>query len=177
MNYRRIIQIAVLTLVIAMMTASPVLAQANLPYTTNLIIGAGETAADIGDLTINYDGTVTFQIDEGAANWRLAATQLYVGDEPPVKIKPDKFPYKHEGLGGIASDVYNIDFTAADLNGDGIVYIAARAEVTTQVVHPKNGKTIIAEDTAWAQGDAVTGKGKNWMTYFSVILVTLGPVG
>jgi hypothetical protein len=171
MNYKRIILLAVFTLIISIITASPILAQVNLPFRTDLIIDNGKTVSDIGDLTVNSDGTVIFQIDEAGTDWRLEETCLYVGDEPPVKIKPDKFPYKHEMLGAIASDIYYINFIAADLNGDSIVYIAAQAGLTRQTsVNPKSNKPTIANETAWAQGDELTGKGKNSIKYFSVTL-------
>jgi hypothetical protein len=175
MNFKRIILLAVFTLIFSVITASPVLAQVDLPYTSNIIIYDGKTESDIGDLTVNYDGTVTFQIDEAVTDWRLAETYLYVGDVPPVKIRPAKFPNQHEGLGGSLSDIYNINFAAADLNGDGIVYIAAYVGLVKQtVVNLKTGKIKIAYETAWAQGDEFAGKGKNWITFFSSYVLRIG---
>jgi hypothetical protein len=171
---KRILALLVIP-VLMMVLVIPVQAQVNLPFTTDIITDGRDTASDVGDFTVDFDGTVTFQIDEAGTNWRLAETQLYVGDEPPLKSKPDKFPYKHEGLGGIASDVYNFDFSAADLNGDGIVYIAAHVTLIMQTgVNPKSKKPFIANETAWAQGDEFTGKGKNWITFFSA---TPGRIG
>lgn len=170
---KRILSLLVVP-VLMMILAIPGLAQTNLPYTTDLTINSGEITSDIGDLTVYSNGIVIFQIDEFVTDWRLAETQLYVSDEPPLKSKPDKFPYKHTGLGGTATDVYNIDLYAADLNGDGIVYIAARAGVTRQIGIKKNGKLITADETAWAQGDEFTGQGNNRIMFFTV---TTSPVG
>jgi len=169
LNYRRILQIAVLTFVLTAITASPVMAQVNIPYTTNIITDSGKTAVNVGVFSVGTDGTVTFQIDEAGTNLRLSDTQLYVGDTPPVKVKPDKFPYKHAGLGGAASDAYIIDLVAADINIDGIIYIAAHVDLITPTGAALNhGKSNVASDTAWAQGDELTGNGKNQIIYFSV---------
>jgi hypothetical protein len=163
-----------ITPVLLMVLAAPVLAQANLPYTTALVIGEGETALGVGELTVSADGTVSFQLDGAATDWWLAETQLYAGDTPPLKIKPKKFPYQHEGLGGSVLDEYYIDFNAIDINGDGIIYIAACASLTRQVSIKKNGKITYADETAWAQGDEFAGNGRNWITFFAV---TRSPVG
>jgi hypothetical protein len=161
--------------VLMMLPATPALAQVNLPYTTVFITDSG--AAPVGELTIMYSGMVIIQIDEAATNLRLSETQLYVGDEPPVNIKPEKFPFKHQVLGGAASDAYSVDLAAIDLNGDGVIYVAAQVNLTQTGLNPKNNKPFILTDTAWAQGDDVTasgfagkGKGKNSVPYFSVIL-------
>jgi hypothetical protein len=160
--------------VLMMVLATPVLAQVSLPYTAP-IIPDSQGAAPVGDLTITSSGMVIFQIDEAGTSLRLSETLLYVGDEPPVKIKPDKYPYKHQGLGGTASDVYSIDLTAADLNGDGIIYIAAQVGlVMPTTLSLKAKKAAAGNQTAWAQGDEFSGKGKNSNTFFSVTLIRPG---
>ena len=80
------IPILLLTLV------TPVFAQVGLPYTTDLIADGREAALDVGDLSIDVNGTVTFQIDEGNVDWRLEETHLYVGDEAPDKHSPGSWP-------------------------------------------------------------------------------------
>lgn len=160
--------------VLMMILAIPALAQESLPYTTDLTINSGQVVTDIGDLTVYSNGTVIFQIDELSTDWRLAETQLYVSDEPPLKTKPDKFPYQHTGLVGTTTDVYNIDLYAADLNGDGIVYVAGHVELISQTISAKSGKSSVTKDSACAQGDEFTGKGKNQITFFTV---TISPVG
>lgn len=167
---KRILALLVVPVLIVVML-TPVLAQESLPFTTDLIADGRETALDVGNLTVATDGTVTFQIDEASTDWRLEETHLYVGDEPPAKSAPGKFTYKHEELGGNASDVYNVDLAAADFDGNGIVYIAAHAELIMQIgVDPETGEPIYADESAWADGDEPIGKGKNWATCFSVQL-------
>ena len=162
--------------VLIMGMVTPVLAQASLPYTTDLIADGRDTALDVGDLTVATDGTITFQVDEASTDWRLEETHLYVGDEAPAKSSPGKFPYKNEELGGVASDVYVVDLAAADLNGDGIVYVAAHAELIMQIgVDPETGEPIYADESAWAKGDEPIGKGKNWATCFSVTVPVVEP--
>ena len=169
MNNIRIIIIAVLTFIISMVTASPVLAQVSLPYTTDLIIDGRETVTDVGDVTMNAYGMLTFEIDEAGTAWRLAETRVYVGDEPPVKVRPDDFPYAHEGLAGEVSDVFYLDLRAFDLNGDGIVYITARAELTNPTdVNAGSKRPRITTETALIQGEESIGKGKNRTTFFAV---------
>ncbi len=159
--------------VLMALLVTPVLAQVSLPYTTNLIADGRDSALDVGDLTVAADGTVTFQIDEANTDWRLEETHLYIGDEAPAKSSPGQFPNMHEELGSAASDSYAVDLAAADVNGDGIVYVAAHAELIRQVqigVDEITGEPIYATETetAWAQGDEAIGKGKNWATCFSV---------
>jgi len=162
--------LAIPILMVALVT--PVLAQATLPFTTDLIADGRDTALDVGDLTVAADGTITFQIDEASTDWRLAETHLYVGDAAPKTSSPGRFPLKHEELGGVLADVYNVDLAAADVNGDGTVYIAAHAELVMLIgVDPDTGEPIYAYETAWAQGDQSIGKGKNWATFFSVSVV------
>ena len=157
--------------VLMVVLVTPVLAQVSLPYTTDLIADGRETALDVGDLNVAADGTITFQIDEASTDWRLEETHLYVDDEAPAKSAPGQFPYKHEELGGVASDAYSVDLVAADVNGDGIVYIAAHAGLIMQIGEdPETGEPIYADETAWAQGDESIGKGKNWATFFSVMV-------
>lgn len=165
---KRILALLVIpVLMVALVT--PVLAVDSLPFTTDLIADGRDTALDVGDLTVAADGTITFQIDEASTDWRLAETHLYVGDVAPTRSSPGKFPLKNEELGGVPADVYNVDLVAADLNGDGIVYIAAHAELIMQIGEdPETGEPIYADETAWAQGDESIGKGKNWATFFSV---------
>ncbi len=159
-----------------MVLAVPALAQESLPYTTDLIMDGRDTAMDVGDFAIDADGMITFQINEFSTGWRLEETHLYVGDKPPAKSAPGRFPYQHIGLGGAASDIFYVDFAAADLNGDGIVYIAGHVQLTMQIgTDPVTGEPIFADETAWAQGDQSAGKGQNWTTYGTVNLSTVTP--
>jgi len=172
---KRILALLVIPVLMVVMV-TPVLAQASLPFTTDLIADGRDTALDVGDLTVATDGTITFQIDETSTDWLLEETHLYVGDEPPAKHSPGKFPYKKEELGGVASDAYVIDLAAYGIDNNGIVYIAAHAELIMQIgVAPETGEPIYADETAWAEGDEPIGKGKNWATCFSVIVPVVEP--
>ena len=163
-----IMLLLVATLLVAMIP-TVVMAQASLPFTTDLIADGRDTALDVGDLTVDTDGTITFQIDEVNTDWLLEETHLYVGDKAPVKSAPGKFPYKNEVLGGESSVVYSVDLAAYDVDGDGIVYVAAHAALIMQIGEdPDTGEPIYDYESAWAQGDEAIGKGKNWATCFSV---------
>jgi hypothetical protein len=125
---------------------------------------------DIGNLTIDTDGTVTFRIDESGSDWRLTATHLYIGDEPPAQSPPAQYPYKHK-LDGAGSDVYHVDLEAADVNGDGIVYIAGLAELKAQIgVDPVTGEPIYTGETALALGERSIGRGRRRAPYAAVVL-------
>jgi len=90
---------------------------------------------------------------------------------PPSKSAPGRFPYKNEELGGAASDLYEIDLATIDLDGDGVVYIAAHAELIRQIgIDPDTQEPIFEDESAWAQGDKPIGKGSNWATCFTVEL-------
>ena len=165
---KKILALLVIPVLLAVLV-TPALAQEPAIFTTDLIADGRGEAPVVGTLSVDADGTITFQIDEASTDWRLEETHLYVGDEPPAGSAPGRFPYKHEDLGGVASDAYAVDIAAADVNGDGIVYVAAHAGLTMQVGEdPETGEPIYAEETAWAQGDQAIGKGKNWATCFSV---------
>ena len=165
------VSIGILAAVMVLAIAAPVLAQ--VPYTTDLIADGRGSAQDVGDLIVESDGAsleVTYQIDEANTEWRLEETHLYVGDAAPSKSAPGRFAYKHEELGGVAADSYEILLTEVDLDNDGKVYIAAHAELRkdTGLIDELTGEPIYEYETAWAQGDEPIGKGKNWATCFEV---------
>jgi len=170
--------------VLMLVMAAPVTAQDSLPCTTNLIVNSRNSTQVVGDLTVGIDGTVTFQIDENATNLRLSDTQLYVGDTPPRGMNSIRFPYRHDRLSGVTSDVYNVDLAAADKNGDGIVYMAAQAGLTARfsINNPRFRRpmfTNFTNETAWAQGDQPSRRNINSTQYFSVPVGwgTAGPPG
>jgi hypothetical protein len=171
MNHLRAILIAVLVFIFSMTAAAPVMAQVILPYTTDLLVYDKNTALDVGSVTLDVNGAIIFQIDEAVTGLRLAETRVYNGDEPPVKIRPEDFPYINEGLGGVSRDVINIDVFAADLNGDSIVYIAAYAELTNPTVATYSAKKPqISTETAVAKGENSKTNGKNRINYFSLYI-------
>jgi len=170
-----IMLLLVATLAVAMIPTA-VMAQASLPFTTDLIADGRDTALDVGNFTVAANGTITFQIAVNDTDWRLEETHLYVGDDKPAKSAPGRFTYKHEELGGVGADTYTVNLTAADSNGDGIVYIAGHAGLIMQIGEdPETGEPIYADETAWAEGDEPIGKGKNWATCFSVTVAVAEP--
>jgi hypothetical protein len=173
-NIKKLVIALGLAVIIALSIASPVLAESGLPYNTPIVIGEGLAVQTIGEMTITTGGTVIIRIDEAGTYWRLANIKFYIGDEPPSKIKPDKYPFQHDGLGGPASDSFSIDLEAIDLNGDGIVYVALYADLVGQTALSKGGKQLTTGESAWAQGDQSSGKAKNYRTFFSVYRWTIG---
>ena len=73
--------------------------------------------------------------------------------------KVGRFPYKHEGLGGVASDPYTIPLGSW---GSGTTLIIAAHAV---VENP----CLDIEETAWTDcgGDDAYFRGNNWATYFT----------
>jgi hypothetical protein len=166
--------------VLMMVLAVPALAQESLPYTTNLIVDERNAEIDVGDFTVNVDGTMIFQIDESSTDWRLEGTSIYVSDSPPRGMMM-RFRNQHTRLNGATSDVFNIDLSAIDRNGDGLVYVAAQAELVRQTrIGPRSRWPIFtARTTAWAQGDENVGRGRNQGTFFTVSVTppTVAPGG
>ena len=97
--------------------------------------------------------TVTYNTSDG---WLLEETHLYVGTEPPTKSAPGRFPYKHEGLGGAASDSYFVSLEELEVECGVTVYLATHAVVS---------KPGAGSETAWGEGQLI---GKNWAMYFDV---------
>ncbi len=179
----RLVLITAAALLISMISASPVLAQVSLPYITDLVIAERNRTTDVGDFTVDANGTMTFQIDE-TSPWRLAETALYVGDTPPRRNIQGRLAHQHNRLNGASSDVYNVDLAAADRNGDGIVYVAAQAELVRQAGrNPRfRWQAFSNRETAWAQGEDSMGRGRDQGMFFAVSLTVPttepgGPVG
>jgi hypothetical protein len=172
MNKKFVVLTTVLTLIATLMIVSPVQAQVDLPYTTNLLVSARGQAQDVGDLTVEANGTVSFLIDESASDWRLSETTVYVSDTPSIRGMWGNRVYRHSRLNGTVSDYYVIDLTAMDRNGDGIVYISAQAELAqpTTARNPRSRRPIITmsnRTTAWAEGEESMGR-RNMGSFFAV---------
>ena len=112
--------------------------------------GEVEVYADLDTLTI------VIEADNG---WVLEETHVYVGTAPPRKSAPGRFPYKHEALGGVLYDVYEISLDEFDVECLSDLYIAVHAVVT-------GADNEYGEETAWGDGDDIRA-GKNWAMYFS----------
>lgn len=169
MNYRRIIVVAIFMLVISAVPASPALAQVSIPYTTDLIIDNRDGITDVGDVTLNGYGMLNFEIDTVNTGWRLEEIRVWVGDEPPQKLKQGDYTYVIEALNGEDSYSLYLDLSAADLDGDSIVYITACAELTSRTDSASTSKKHRdITETALVQGETSAGKGKNLISYFSM---------
>ena len=129
----------------------------------DLIIDGRETAQDIGDVVVTYDGAGQFNIVYTIIdpNWALVETHVYLDGAAPTKSAPGSFPYT-------AADT--IILTPAP---GTTVYVAAHAEL--QMVDPITGDTILdpvtglpIEETGWAQSAELSNTpirpGKNWAT-------------
>ncbi|MFC1864809.1 hypothetical protein ACFLYG_03170 [Chloroflexota bacterium] len=94
----------------------------------NRLVGMVSLWNDAHYLYVEYDTT--------ASGWGMDETHLYVGEDPPIKMAPGKFPYKHSNLGGATTDNYKIA-----LDEIGMLCIAVHAAGDDR-------------ETAWAQGVA-----------------------
>ena len=167
------ILIATLVAVLALTGSVSLIAAAasvTTPGPVNLIAdgGADGEKIDVGDLALSYDGTNLNVVFNTVDGWEMSETHLYVGNAAPPKSAPGKFPYKHEGLGWVTSDPYNITLSPATY------CIAAQAEVRLQTgVDPDTGLPIYRYESLWAEGNRF-GKGSNWAMCFAVTLLTNG---
>ena len=123
----------------------------------NLWAGQTELAGTISVKMINSDLVVEYNTQNG---WLLYETHLYIGLEKPVKSAPGKFPYHHENLGGIDSDIYVIPLSEIGIGDGAQVFFAAHA-----VVKKESSPGCWIEETAWAMGCRIRTKG-NWAMYF-----------
>ncbi len=134
------------------------------PDTMDLIAGQH---IDSGDVTLINDGTtllVTIQTQDG---WQLSESHLQIGetlDDFPLTKKGNpkvgNFDYQREYNPLVTEDTY--EFLLADLGlspGDTITFA-----VHTVVVQTDSDGEIIAEETAWKQGERFVEKG-NWAMY------------
>ena len=121
-------------------------------YKTNLIAGQHTVA---GFITVSNDDENLFIAYETVDNWLINETHLYIGITIPTNSAPGKFPYKHEELGGVTADTYEIPLDDLGVEPCDIVYIAAHAELV-------KGET---EETGWAEGVEIR-LSKNWAMYF-----------
>jgi len=99
------------------------------PFVTDL--KARETL-DIGTVTVwndNFSLYVKYETDEP---WTMTATHLYAATAPPTSGEPETFPYSHEELDQVDSDLYEIPLSELLEPGPTVsymVYIAAHALV------------------------------------------------
>ncbi len=115
--------------------------------------------------------------------WELCETHFYVGTMLPDKPAPGQFPFKHENLGGAASDEYLLSLADLGLiEGDG-VYLAVHASMRCVVGYdPATGLPVYKYTSAWGEGAKLMeppgkakGKGQgnaygNWAMYFTAFI-------
>jgi len=169
---KRFIVLSIVLLMLAgfAITSSAATLPDPLPLPTTVTLFAGQTL-DVGTLTVAVSGdnlVVTYDIT--GSGWELLETHLYVGDEQPTKSAPGLFPYgPDDATDGQYIRVYTIDLE----DFTGTLYIAAQAEIgmVDEFGDPicYEGTDVQIEETAWAEGTQIR-TGKNWATYFAVIL-------
>jgi len=83
----------------------------------------------VGTVTVWNDATYLYvEYDTTDSGWEMAVTHLYVGTDPPPKLAPGQFPYKHEPVTPpLTEDLYKIPLDG--LSGE-VFYIAAHTEGT-----------------------------------------------
>jgi hypothetical protein len=113
---------------------------------------------DAGTVTVATDGENLIVTYEVTPPWGLKETHLYVGTEPPSKMAPGRFPYKHEGLDEATVDEYVIPLAELGVGCDDTLYLATHAALESD--EPGYGG-----ETGWGEG---VPSGKGWSMYFSV---------
>jgi hypothetical protein len=157
--------LAALMALVVLAGVLPVSASDPTSVTLDLIIDGRDTAQDIGDVVVNYDGegqfTVVYTIDD--PTWTLVETHVYLGEAAPAKSAPGKFPYT------AADTILLTPATGAT------VYVAAHAQLEMEIVDPETGEIIVIEETGWAQSAELSNipipPGKNWATYIEWVPV------
>lgn len=135
------------------------------PDTMNLI--AGQTI-DAGDVTIINDGTTLFVTIETQDGWSLTESHLDFGD------LIDGFPTNNKGnpkVGlfdfqeshALGTTEFTYEFLLADLGIDPLDEETIPIAIHTVVVKVEAGE-IVAEETAWKQGERFVEKG-NWAMF------------
>jgi len=84
----------------------------------------------VGAVTVSNDDEYLYvTYNTAGSSWVMSETQLYVGTEIPTKSSPGKFPYKHEDLGTVQEDTYQISLFELGVGPCQTVYLAAHAVV------------------------------------------------
>lgn len=122
---------------------------------------------DSGDVTVVNDGTILLITIHTQDDWQLSESHIQIGetlDDFPLTKKGNpkvgNFDYQREYDPLVTEDTY--EFLLADLgleSGDTITFA-----VHTVVVQTDLDGEIIAEETAWKQGERFVQKG-NWAMY------------
>jgi hypothetical protein len=139
----------------------------------NITLWAGQNI-DAGSITVDINGDTLIVNYETTDGWLMTKTHLYAGTEIPAKSAPGLFPYKHEDLGGVATDNYSVSLSELGLADGGTLYIAAQAAIQKPMldengapVLDEDGNAVFIDESAWAKGSPIR-PGKNWAMYFSL---------
>ena len=133
-------------------------------------------------------GTVQLWLDDGRlavqyqtrSSWVVTATHLAVAaslEGIPVNPAGDPqvghFPYALSHSPGVAQYTYFVDLTAAGLENEPVLHLAAQADASLM-----SGGQVVGTEGAWAQGEAFErllqagpggkGQGGNWAMHFTV---------
>lgn len=116
----------------------------------NIHVGTVSVWTDGGYLWVKFDTTIS--------NWEMDETHVYVDADPPLKMAPGKFPYKHDPVSQSTEDLYQIPLS---WNAGEKVCIAAHAAGTDDETAWSNGTSRKmklelhlqqVEDPAWVAG-------------------------
>lgn len=100
-----------------------------------LMMGQNTQVGTVSVWTDILGNRLIVKYDTSSSGWEMAETAVYVSAEPPDKLAPGTFPYKHDPVTPpLTTDLYEIP-----LEWSGQVYIAAHAAGTDN-------------ETAWAKG-------------------------
>jgi len=112
---------------------------------TEIPLIAGKVAT-AGYVTVWNDADYLYvKYDTAGSGWTITETHVYAGTDPPEKLAPGQFPYKHDPIDPPATyDLYKIPLSEIGAGECDDVYIAAHA-----VVVSPDGK----EETGWAKGE------------------------
>jgi len=133
-------------------------------------------------------GTVQLWLDEGClavqyetrSSWVVTATHLAVAASlegipvnPAGNPQVGHFPYAQSHSLGVAQYTYFVDLTAAGLENEPVLHLAAQADAARM-----SGGQVVGREGAWAQGEPFErllqagpggkGQGGNWAMHFTV---------
>jgi hypothetical protein len=159
-------------MVAALMALGLVLPVSAETATKDLIADGRGTPQVVGNLTVASNGVnlvITYLVPAVTDGWGMTETHLYVGTGAPSQSAPGKFPYKKEALADPTTDTYTIAYSEIGAVAGATIFIAAHAALQKPGVDELDLPILLSE-TAWAAGDTLIGKGKNWATYFTYVL-------
>ncbi|MBI2832286.1 MAG: hypothetical protein HYX79_08525 [Chloroflexi bacterium] len=148
---------------------------------SEVTLWADNLNVNAGNVTVAVDGdtlVVTYSTVDG---WQMTETHLYASATAPTKSAPGRFPFKHEDLGGVTEDSYQISLSQLGIAAGDTIFLAAQAALQQPVldeagnpVLDEEGNQVYVEESAWAEGDPIP-PAKNWAMFFSVTIAAEEP--